>query len=125
MDFCMLCACSLIHAAPAINTVLVQSNSNLHLLSMAEELAPKNLPGLQKLRGIRRLIVFLNVKFCRSESCRVRTNVATSRSRREQSDSGFYSWRTEQFQEIKNESICLSVLMNLKLNVFTSLKNIK
>ena len=64
MDFCMFCACSLIHAAPALNTVLVQSNSNLHLLSMAEELAPKNLPGLQKLRGIRRLIVFLNVKFC-------------------------------------------------------------
>ncbi len=42
---------SLIHAAPAINTVLVVNNSNIHLLSMAEELVPKNLPGFQKLKG--------------------------------------------------------------------------
>ena len=42
---------SLIHAAPAINTVLVVSNSNILLLSMAEELVPKNLPGFQKLKG--------------------------------------------------------------------------
>jgi hypothetical protein len=52
----------LIQAAPAINTVLVVSNSNLHLLSMSEELVPKILPGLQKLKG-KKVIVFELLKW--------------------------------------------------------------
>jgi hypothetical protein len=53
----------LIHAAPAINTVLVSCNSNIYLLDMVEGLVPKNnVPGLQKLRGRVGYVLFFNLK---------------------------------------------------------------